>query len=110
MGKSDLERATDLAKHWDSKLGKEGTSVFWQAVERAKRYVPLHQQTPKNMSKYKDEISDIAVRIMRGEPLTFREFHLAVAEYMLLTEVTYEDFFMNHWGETHHHHGIGVGQ
>lgn len=51
-------------------------------------------------------IREIALIIANGFPLSFVEYHIAIAERMLLGDgISYEDFYKNHWFENEKRRG-----
>ena len=59
------------------------------------------QQTIKQVKDF------LTLRIMRGLPLYFADFYMAVAFHFLITELPYEEFFKKRWHENDNHQGYG---
>lgn len=54
-------------------------------------------------------VVDIRERIFLGKPLSFAQYHVAIAMRYLITELSYETFFKTRWHETDHHMAYGSG-
>lgn len=53
-------------------------------------------------------VSEITNFIVVGVPLSYHEYHIALATRLLVcTDVSYEKFFTSHWHETKSHVGYG---
>lgn len=103
-----------LAEYWRKKTGLDWSD--FDAMDPVKRLKnPIWQRDPPLEAKKVDEMtwdqitSYVAMQIMRGFPLTFEEYHIAIANRLLLTELPYEKFYKTRWYENKDKRGYGKG-
>ncbi len=97
-----------LAEHWTRRCKK---SVWAGERSPVVRRGVAEGTVPQDMSgtELEELFSRIAGRIATGYPLTAREYHLAIACALLITDLPYETFFKTRWHENNDHLAYGPG-
>lgn len=92
MVKNVLAPEKELAAYWRKKAQLKDSD--FDSLEQ----MPLTDDRTLRQVK-----SALALRIFHGLPLTETEYYLARAFDLLLTDMPYTVFFMNHWHESVEH-------
>lgn len=92
-----LHAEKQLLLYWEKRLRKtkpDAVTDFQSVLDRARDDKHRHGVTTAA------GLDDISWRIIQGRPLTFVEYHIALANGLLMGEVPYLEFFKTRWHET----------
>jgi hypothetical protein len=100
MAKRKLSPEKQVAQFWRRK-GKGKTNSDWSRM--------IINDIPETGIELATSRSRVQERITNGLPLSFTEYHLAIALGYLITELPYVEFFTTRWHETRGHRAYGQG-
>ncbi len=124
MEKPELGAEEKLAAHWREKSGLPYSDFDAMCGRQPPKDLKVNSREPaydvlqpnvyKKASADERKIKDlrhvVAHLIAGGYPLSFGEYHLAIAFGFLLADgIEYATFFTQSWHETDHHRSYGPG-
>lgn len=100
-----------LSNYWKEKNGLEYSDfdgIIGNAPRGLTRGTGLNiniMGEPNSPIRFAEITGEISNFIWKGFPLSFQEYHIAIALGLLLTELPYEEFYTTCWFENEIEHG-----